>query len=132
MQILRDHAVPSGKRSIGRNFILMQDKNSKHTAKMCTNYLKVLENNYELKTTVWPSQSPDLNPIEKLWQEIDTNVCKMCPKSKKHLWELLQKSWTTIKSEKLKKLLDKTPRLVHAMIPARAGYINKRKYNIFH
>ena len=105
----------------------MQDKDPKHTAKMCTNYLKVLVNNHELKTIVWPPQSPDLNPIEKLQEEIDRNVRKMCPKSKKHLWELLQKSWTTIKSEKLKKLLDRVPRLVQAAIAARAGYINKKK-----
>ena len=66
MQILRDHAVLSGKRLVGRNFIFMQDKDPKHTAKMCTNYLKVLVNNHELKTMVWPPQSRDLNPIEKL------------------------------------------------------------------
>ena len=127
MQILRDHAVPFGKRLIGRNFIFIQDNDPKHTAKIYTNYLKDLENNHELKTMVWPPQSPDLNPIEKLWEEIDRNVRKVCSKSKKHLWELLQKSWTTIKSEKLKKLLDRMPRLVQAVIAARGGYIDEKK-----
>ena len=105
----------------------MQDNDPKHTAKICTNYLKDLETKHELKIMVWPPQSPDLNPIDKLWEEIDRNVRKVCPKSKTHLWEMLQKSWTTIQSEKLKKLLDRMPRLVQAVIAARGGYIDEKK-----
>ena len=40
----------------------------------------------------WPPQSPDLNPIELLWEQIDRKVREKCPTSTSH-WELLQKAW---------------------------------------
>ena len=40
---------------VGRNFIMQQDKDPKHTANITKNFIKVLD---------WPCQSPDLNPIE--------------------------------------------------------------------
>ncbi|CAK9827487.1 Transposable element Tc1 transposase [Anthophora retusa] len=66
LKILQDHAVPSGTKLIGENFIFMQDNDPKHSAKICQNYLKHLEDINKLKIMQWPPQSPDLNPIEKL------------------------------------------------------------------
>ncbi|CAK9820146.1 Transposable element Tc1 transposase [Anthophora quadrimaculata] len=66
LKILQDHAVPSGTKLIGENFIFMQDNDPKHSAKVCQNYLKQLEDINKLKVIQWPPQSPDLNPIEKL------------------------------------------------------------------
>ncbi|XP_056143244.1 uncharacterized protein LOC130118936, partial [Lampris incognitus] len=38
--ILQRHAIPSGQRLIGANFILQQDNDPKHTSKLCKNYLE--------------------------------------------------------------------------------------------
>ncbi|KOC63368.1 hypothetical protein WH47_04086 [Habropoda laboriosa] len=42
-----------------------------------------------LRNMTWPAQSPDLNPIEFLWEELDRNIRLHCPTLKGHLWQLL-------------------------------------------
>ena len=43
-----------------------------------------------LHLMTWPPQSPDLNPIEMVWDELDCKVKWKQPTSAQHMWELLQ------------------------------------------
>ncbi|XP_070972468.1 gephyrin-like isoform X14 [Oncorhynchus clarkii lewisi] len=44
----------------------------------------------------WLPQSPDLNPIEMVWDESDRRVKEKQPTSTPHMWELLQDCWKSI------------------------------------
>jgi transposase len=44
----------------------------------------------KFKELTLPSQSPDLNPIEMVWDELDWRVKEKQPTIPQHFWELRQ------------------------------------------
>ena len=87
--ILQRHAIPSGLRSVGPSFVFQQDNDPKHTSRICNGYLTKKESDGVLGQMTWPPQSPSLNPVEMVWDELDHRVKAKQPTSAQHLWELL-------------------------------------------
>lgn len=125
--ILKGHANPSGRRLIGRGYVFQHDNDPKHTSKLCANYLKAKEDRGELKVMKWPPQSPDLNPIELLWDELDRQIRKSNPTSQDNLWEALQTSWRKIPESYLEKLIKRMPRLVKKVLEVKGGFFDEKK-----
>ena len=86
------NAMPCRWHLIGANFLLQQDNDPKHSSKLCKNYLGKKQSAGILSIMEWPAQSPDLNPIELLWEQLDRMVRKRCPSSQSNLWEVLQEA----------------------------------------
>ncbi|CDQ66524.1 unnamed protein product [Oncorhynchus mykiss] len=66
----------------------------------------------------WPAQSPDLDPIERLWEMLDRMVLKKCPSTQSNLWEVLQEAWGEISSGYLNNLITIMPKVCKAVIAA--------------
>ena len=72
----------------------------------------------------WPSQSPDLNPIRNLWEELDCQVREGNFTNKKNLFAALHQKWKKIPIEKLIKLVNSMPQRCVAVITTK-GYATK-------
>ena len=55
----------------------------------------------------WPAQSPDLNPVELVWDELDRRVKAKQPTSTTRLWELLQQCWEELSEQYLISIVER-------------------------
>lgn len=58
----------------------------------------------------WPAQSPDLNPIEMLWIDVDKEIKRRKPKSKDQLFQVIQEAWEAIPESRCRNLVESMKR----------------------
>ena len=68
-EILKDPVLPFAP-FLGQNFLLVQDNARLHSARCIMQYLQEVG----IRTLDWPTRSPDLNPIEHVWDMLGRNV----------------------------------------------------------
>ncbi len=67
------------------------DNDPKHTAIVSKHWFEM----HKIEVMKWPAQSPDLNPIETLWNDVDRVIKESKPTNMDELWGVVCNSWRT-------------------------------------
>ena len=107
VDILKQHLKTSVRKlKLGRKWVFQMDNDPKHTSKVVAKCLKV----NKVKVLKWPSQSPDLNPIEHLRAELKKCVRARRPTNLTQLHQLCQEEWGKIHPSYCGKLVEGYPK----------------------
>lgn len=129
-QILVHHVIPLIKQKTQTEpstiaWVFQQDNCSTHTAKTNVEYLsrKARESGCSWSLMEWPSNTPDLNPIENIWAFLKAQLRKYPrpPASKGELFQRLQTEWDKLGPNALRNYVADMPDRIAAVIANRGG-----------
>ena len=116
-EILRPVAVPLVQQ---QHMTFQPDNACPHVARVCQDFRA----NNNIVPLVWPPYSPDLSPIEHLWDKLDRRVRRRRnnPNTLGQLRAALLEEWENIPMRKINALVNSMQRRITAVINARGGY----------
>ncbi|UYV77755.1 hypothetical protein LAZ67_15002168 [Cordylochernes scorpioides] len=98
------------------NALYQQDNARPHTARISQQALQ------DVQMLPWPPYSPDLSPIEHIWDIIGRRLHALPqPRSEDELWQMVEREWRAIPQDAIRTLIDSLPRRVAACIAVRAS-----------
>ncbi|KAL0149433.1 hypothetical protein M9458_055221 [Cirrhinus mrigala] len=115
-EILEHFMLPSAEKLYGdEDFIFQHDlapaQSAKTTGKWFTDHGITVLN--------WPANSPDLNPIENLWDILKRKLRDARPNTLDELKAAIEASWASITPQQCHRLIASMPRRIEAVISAK-------------
>ena len=100
--ILRDAMVTFAERNMAQSFLFQHDNDPKHKSKFVSEWFR----QERIEVLPWPSQSPDLNPIEHLWDHLDRQIKGRNAKNAKEKFKIIKEEWQKIPVDVCRNLVD--------------------------
>ena len=114
--VLQDHAAIG----VGPGFLFVHDNARAHSAAVTRDFLR----GDDIEVMEWPAISPDLNPIENLWDLLDRKVRNRqhAPQTLQELGDALKEEWENIPQGEIQNFIESMPRRCQAVIQCRGGH----------
>ena len=121
--ILKKALIPWTKAHLkSRPFCFQQDSAPSHKSKSTQSFCKTHFPDF-ISTSEWPSNSPDLNPLDySIWSYLETKACSTPHKSLDSLKASLIKAWNEMPADYLRAVIDAFPKRLKACINAKGGH----------
>ncbi len=122
MSIVADHVHPFMTTVYPSSDRYFQQENAQcHKAQISSDWF--LEHDNEFTLHKWPPQSPDLNPIEHLWNvvEREIHIMDVQPTNLQQLRDAIMSIWTNISEECFQHLVESMPRRIKAVLKKKGG-----------
>ncbi|CAH2107302.1 unnamed protein product [Euphydryas editha] len=118
-EVLISYAQPA-LTALGENSIFMDDNARAHRSGGVDAYMLEVG----IRRLDWPARSPDLNPIEHVWDVLKRRVRSVqpAPQTIRELKNVFTAEWERIPQETIKDILTSMPRRMQAVISARGGH----------
>ncbi len=102
-----------------------QDNAPCHKAQINSDWF--LEHNNEFTLLKWPPQSPDLNPIEHIWDVVEQEICIMDVQlaNLQQLRDAIMSIWTKIPEECFQQIVQSMPRRNKPVLKSKGGQKQK-------
>ncbi|KAK3517172.1 hypothetical protein QTP70_000287 [Hemibagrus guttatus] len=111
LKILVENLVVSAhKLNLPENWTYQQDNEPKHTARVVKQWFR------DKQWLEWPSQSPDLNPIENLWRKLKIRVRARKPSNLQQLGTFVKEEWGNILQQTCRNLVETYKKHLQAII----------------
>lgn len=115
-EILEHFMLPSAEKLYGdEDFIFQHDLAPAHSAKTTGKWFT----DHGITVLNWPANSPDLNPIENLWDIVKRKLRVTRPNTVDELKAAIEASWASITPQQCHRLIASMPRRIEAVISAK-------------
>ncbi len=117
--IVADHVHPFMTTVYHLLMYFQQDNAACHKAQIISDWF--LEHDNEFTLLKWPPQSPDLNPLEHLWDvvEREIHIMDVQPTNLQQLCDAIMSIWTKISEEYFQHFVESMPQIMKAVLKAK-------------